>query len=354
MELEELKRLTETFGFKEVKEEHFLNIIGKSYDECIISKLVLYSLNNPDILGELIKVKNIESIIDSGTELVINDESRIDIYFEGQFDNGQKFFIIIENKINSPVHDGQCKRYYDWAKSVYKNHSVYCFLLKPSYNLTNTDDEHFEIITYDLLYEIIDGIDDSYVNELRKEIKNCLMKTNYDELDRFFINNLQEISSKASFLWKEINNYFDSFTKNFNKDGKYNFDNTFAKENIYIRLYDKVEKWWSGYIGIDDQYYFYLELHVPMDLKKITINQIIKRYSNNPKTKLNTFMENVLYKELVFNQYFIVGLETFVPSSESNLFSNEWKHEFESWFTHNIKKADKNLRELAAQFHSSI
>jgi len=243
------------------EKECFLSIIGREYDECIISKLLLYFFNNINVLKELIKREDINFIKKSLTELSIDMNRRIDLFFEGEFLNNKKFIIIIENKICSDVHGNQCKDYYEWANRYYKGYEIYCFLLKPYFNSTKPDDDHFKVITYDEIFIMIDDTEDIYLNELRKEIKNYLMKKEYNELDYFLLNNLKDINGKIQDLWKNINDYVERLINEVNFDNRFTKHYTYSQDHSYFKLYDNKEGWWSGdKKPVDEQYYFYFEI----------------------------------------------------------------------------------------------
>lgn len=354
MDIKELQELANKSNLIEENEEYFLNIIGKNYDECIISKLIYYVLNNVDFLNSLIKEDKIVSIDNGGTELAVTDNKRIDIFYEGTLVNNKKYFIIIENKINSGVHSNQCTKYYEWAKRNYKNHEIYAFLLKPYYNSTESDDkEHYKVITYDDLYKIINTSNDLYANELKKEIKYCLMKKEYNEFDQFFFNNLENIYKRANQLWKDINEYFDRLTKEFNENNIYEFENTYSKDHTYIRFFKK--DWWSGYKdNLNDQYYFYFEIYFSLSLKRIFIQETIKRYNENPGSKINSFINNkdTHYRNIENKQYYIVK-NFFFNSSVENIFSEEWKNEFEQWFKENILIAASDINDIFNKFKNN-
>lgn len=351
---EEIIALYSKYGLSDVKNNCFLDIINKNYDECIISKLILYVFNNPDRLSNLIEDEVVETITDCGTEFTIDDSRRIDIYFEGVFDNSKKFFIVIENKINSNVHDCQCKKYYEWVvkNPKYSSHKKYFFFLKPFYNAAIPDDkEHYQIITYDKLYEIIGKTKDLYCNELKKEIKNNLMKQKYNELDKYMLNNLLDIKKKTDYLWKDINKYFYHLTNQFS-NGAYEFDISYLNDCTYFRLYDKKENWLSiDNRKKDDMYYFYFEVYVSMDLKNIFIQQIVKTYSDNPDSKLNKFMINK-YERKAGRLYYIVKYDKFTSTYADKLFSDEWKIEFENWFNLKFLEASENIRNYVRDFRN--
>lgn len=347
------KKLINQYGISKENNEYFLGIIGKSYDECIISRLILYALNNCEILNNLIQSETIETIDDSGTELAISDDRRIDIYFKGTLTCNKKYLIIIENKINSNVHSQQCKAYYQWARCNYKNHVIFCFLLKPSYNPAEPDDkEHYKIITYDELYHLIGKSENIYISELRKEIKNCLMEKEYSELDIFILNNLQKLWQKTTNLWKEINAYIKRIVEKFNNNGVYTFDNTYAQDHTYIRLYDDKAKWWSGYKenNRDEQYYFYFEIRISMNLKDIFIQQIAKRYTKNTDSKISRFMKENEFNDIEHSQYYIISHKKFKSSHSDRLFSDEWKEEFEKWFFEEFFESSNKIRDIVEKF----
>ncbi len=352
IKLNDLKELINLYDFKENDNECFLSIIGKNYDECIVSKLVLYSLNNIEILKQLINRDDIVKIIKLGTELSIDSNNRIDIYFEGEFENKKKFLIIIENKIWSNVHDNQCKNYYERAKRCYKNYEIFCYFLKPSSNKAKPDDEHFQVITYDKIYELVGDSENIYISDFRKEIKNYLMKKEYSDIDFYFLKNLNKINGKVNELWKDINVFMKKLVEEFNYNNKYTFDSTYSNDHTFIRLYDKKEGWRSGDdCDLDNRYYFYFELYFSMNLNEIFIQKTIKRYSENNNSKLNIFIENK-YKgfKRKNKKYYIVSKKEFIFDKDIALLSEERKNLFEIWFKENFKNAAEDMHNIFSEF----
>lgn len=347
-----LKLLIDKYGFKKDSSNYLLKIIDKNYDELAISKLVLYVFNSKERLETLLGDNiSIDSIDRYGTELVIDNNRRIDIYFEGKEDNGKRFFVIIENKINSNTHDNQCSSYYEWVSNTYKNHDIFCFFLKPFYNQAETDDkEHFKTITYDDIYALLEDTSDIYVNELKKEIKDSLMKKEYDELDQYFLNNLKEIYDEVNFLWNDINDFFLQLAKDFNKDDIYKMYDSNNNGEGYIRFYDDKHKWWSGSnIDKDNQYYFYFEIHYSMELNDIYIRGVAKRYSDNNSSKISRFMNNNKH-ERNEKRCYIIDTKNFNSSYKDKPLSDEWKKDLSNWLNESLPIIERETRDLARRF----
>ena len=201
-ELEELRQKLDKIQIKETPIT-FLEIIGKSRNEIIISSLVAFVLNpdntNKKIIGQLLeKTKNIndkydfiellsdkDNLFESiQTEEWLSNRSRIDIIIRFS-----KFWIVIENKVDSYENGEQSLRYEEELKS--KDVPIKFICLKPNYNKCILMNKNFAEINYSELVKILKEISEEelskkesyiYIKELIKHSEVYLMSDNEIEI----------------------------------------------------------------------------------------------------------------------------------------------------------------------------
>ena len=96
----------------------FFEIIGRSYDENLVSRMLSYTLQKD---AELVNKLLARAF---GYEVYVTKKScicekavpsgRIDIFVEAEDETGCKYTLTIENKTRSWEHDDQTKKYYDF------------------------------------------------------------------------------------------------------------------------------------------------------------------------------------------------------------------------------------------------
>lgn len=203
----------------------FLQIINKTYDEVIISKLVAYILDErntsknviKDILKKLYKDSEDDfvELLETGifesikTEEQISDEDRIDIIIK--YNN---FWVVIENKINAyESKENQTIRYEKYINKInYNNLPVKYIYLKPLYNKSNPSNKNFSILHYGDLVEILkkylEELENKditlYIKDFIKHIEVFLMKDNSFDYDEKAVNFYIENKEKIDYL---VDNY---------------------------------------------------------------------------------------------------------------------------------------------------
>lgn len=149
----------------------FLNIIGKSRDEVILSSIVAFLLNPKETCSEILEkiLEHTSSKNDEADflelfrqnddlplfiqpEKAISERSRLDIII--QFSS---FWIVIENKINAQEHNKQSLRYEEDLKQQTSLPIKY-ICLKPNYNQCELENKHFVNFTYGELIAILKQI----------------------------------------------------------------------------------------------------------------------------------------------------------------------------------------------------
>lgn len=222
-ELELLKRKIGKLKIKDIPNT-FLEIIGKSKDEVIISSLIAFLLNPDNTTIKIIELllektksqhendnfielinKEDNTFLSINTEEWISKRSRVDIIIKFSL-----FWIIIENKIDCGENNNQLSRYVEDLKNVEVPIKYIC--LKPNYNKSEFENSNFVTTNYSELIQILKQIsiydfnkreNYIYMAELIKHAEVYLMKENELEIGEdveFYIENKEKLE-------KITNNY---------------------------------------------------------------------------------------------------------------------------------------------------
>lgn len=169
-ELEKLERMIKKIKIKDIPNT-FLNIIGKSHDEVIISSIVAFLINPKNTTIEIIK-KVLEYTKDEkeeydfvelldkdditspyiNAEEKISERSRLDIIIKFS-----SFWIIIENKVGSNENNNQSIRQEEDVRKQ-TNLPIKYICLKPNYNKCELKNKKFVDITYGNFIQILKQI----------------------------------------------------------------------------------------------------------------------------------------------------------------------------------------------------
>ena len=182
VDVKELEYLFNQFKNSNDSTLSFLEIINMERSETAVSLMLKYLFeNDPECLKKLINIEckknineiEIENVI---TEYFIYEDKRIDILIEAKMDN-ENTVIVIENKIDSSEHGDQCKKYFSYIESRYSTtkHRYY-FYLKPTSNLSKSNCDEFQPITYDSIYSCITNEEDIYIQDFKKCIERNYME----------------------------------------------------------------------------------------------------------------------------------------------------------------------------------
>ena len=319
-DLDKLKVLIEKYKTDSKYGDCFLDIINRSFDENIISLILKYVMQNDnEFLQNLLNVNNI--VVDEvTTEYVISSSRRIDILVKTRIDN-ENAIIVIENKINSYEHSDQCQHYYEYIEKEFKNYKRYYIFLKPEYSFANTSCKYFKTMTYNDVYDAIRNDSDIYIQDFKKEIKNNLVVKPMNELENFILDNYKILKETIDDLTKRIDKFFVSELMPAVNDelGL----NTEKVGNSY-RFYNQKEWWSKELANKDDMYYFYIELVFGNNnIHKISLQQVVKRYSRNENSRISRFMHQEYPSLTPFD-----GLWYVIDKKQvnfDNILSPEWK-----------------------------
>ena len=246
-ELEKLERSIRKITIKDIPNT-FLNIIGKSRDEVVISSMVAFLLNPNNTSIEIIE-KILEHTQDDKEEYnfveLLNNDSTVIPYIKTEEWTSQRsrldiiikfssFWIVIENKIDSNENNDQSLKYEEDLRKQ-TNLPIKYICLKPNYNKCELKNKHFINITYGELIQILKQI----------SIYNFNKKENYIYMEEF-IKHVEGylVSEKEVEISEDIEFYIE------NKEKITQIENNYKKqcEIVKQKLEEKIkEKFGTGY-----------------------------------------------------------------------------------------------------------
>ena len=178
----------------------FFEILGRAYDEDLISRMLAYVLKNDknfvwklfvfcetftsSICPTNFDVKTVEC-----EKSMLN--GRADIFVVATYNN-EIYTLTIENKIYMQEHDKQTQTYYDFVSRNNKGgHNAYLFL-KPYFNPSPISCKEFKLIYYSNLIGMISETDDYRINDFKRHIEEFLTmkEIKFTEVDNKVLRNL--------------------------------------------------------------------------------------------------------------------------------------------------------------------
>ena len=330
----------------------FFEIIGRSYDEDLVSRMLSYTLQkDAELVNKLLKRVFCYEVRVTKKSCICEKavpSGRIDIFVEAEDETGCKYTLTIENKVNSWEHDDQTKKYYDFVNTNYPKRKNAFYYLKPFYNQSNCSCDKFVQITYKNLYQMIETCNDNIIVDFKKHIKEyfCEKELKMNEAEKAVLKHYSEMKDlmyRAETVYNlEKNKIFEILKQEFISD-----KDTWGSqmEGGSCRLYRK--KWWSGEKENDyEKYYFYVELYfVNNTPEEIVVQGTIKRYGQSIKSSMvYQFHKN----DWVDNRYCVHFKQSF--TSENELFSKEWLQDLEDFSKKYMPKAIEESDKLFAEF----
>ncbi len=342
----------------------FLSVLGRKYDEDLISRVLVYIMNQDSYFVNALLQK-----YSNDTKYFDIDKCEINVYPEksmgkGRADifavikDGKKVIatITVENKIYSCEHDDQTQTYYDWVYSQqeYKNAEKNAFFyLRPAFNSSTAVCDKYQNITYADIKNMISKSDD-IINDFKNHIEFYLGETSMElnEKQMKIINNYEKINellNEATTIYaSNKNKLLDEIVKKINQiDSEIKCDIN-GKSNplgpVSVRLYK--DKWWK-----ENEYYFFSEIFfVDGKIDKPKFQNVVKKY---PKKSNEKHLENFLDSGNVrihsnVGQWSI--LEDVYSINDSSFPPNAWEERLKKdaveYLTSLIKDADKIVDEF--------
>lgn len=346
----------------------FLEVIRKTYEETFISRMLAYTFEkDEELVGKFIefagehsscivnKTVRCEKVVPGG---------RIDIFVEAQDSSGKRYTITIENKINSKEHGNQTDCYYNYVNRYYGDCKNMYFYLTPEYNCNGCKSEWFRPITYKQLYLIIGNNDDDKVADFKKHIKKYFYgeKIRMKEVHKKILENygnLKRLMSEADEAYEvEKQQLFSTIKTKLGVDEKgwkTEVKSWESSGNSSYRIYK--ENWYHNDDDKTKKFYFYAELlYVDNDPNEICVQGTVKTYGRNKKNiRFVKFIQDEQYaQQYVINKdpFYILYQEPF--SSQTDMYSDEWKSELEKFAIENIGKAIEKADQVFKEFNEYI
>lgn len=271
-----LERLTKIIESNEKCPDTFLSILGRGYDEDLISRIIVYTLKNDIGIIKKLLTKyfgdRISAVDFDSCDIFVYPEytmgsGRADIFVEVSTGDEIIATLTIENKIyteehGTSTHKFQTQTYYDWVtqQKCYKNSYNTFYYLKPGFNTSVAGCDRFINITYDDFYGMIE-VEDHIINDFKNHIKARLggENMNLSENQIFLIDNRNKIKNAlndATKLYKEKQNLL---LDRIEAEAKRNIPDVMAErvgEGIGFGSFRLYRSQWK----VPDKYYFYVEI----------------------------------------------------------------------------------------------
>lgn len=363
------------------KSPTFFEILGRTYDEDLISRFVAYVLKKDE--GLFRKILSLACDREIPPCRLVNIEceksmcgGRADIFAQAQDIDGKNYTLTIENKIFSLEHDDQTETYFKFVNS--QSNYICCenvfIYLKPDFNISLPVCKHFKVLTYSGLLSMISATEDALISDFARHIKSNLtsQEVKLMDTDTLVLKNygkLKEIMNSAESKFGAVKQQVvvDLFTNN-NIDGlDYNpyenhyktWDDIFAGDLVIevanaascFRVYRK-DKWYSDNADLKNKFYFFVELKFNgNDPNDISVLNIIKRYGRTPQ-------ESIIYKFLSENGIYSEGSAWCVLStkpidlSEYDILSEEWRNALKTKAASIIKESIDEMDGIFEQFEN--
>lgn len=343
----------------------FFSVIGREYDEDLISRVVAYLLENDfSLIRNLIdyyqKKKcdvplDTDNIFDITVKCErVTDNGRMDIFVIAE--GAQKrVTLTIENKIRSWEHEvsngvSQTDEYYQAISSEYHDAYNTFFYLKPDWNESKPANDSFLILTYSMLSSFIGETTDPIILDFQNHIKEFLGEEAMvlSEKDVFLITNYKEIVNQLSSFEKQINSVKQSLVNEINQglEAKLNgpipewtdqLGERLSPEDYYFEKANYNSKVGLGSYRVSKRkwflkgnYYLYVEILFENGLiDNNTRYQCTLRRDSDMATQ--TFFENTRGKNNAYRagKYYVFYKEAIKEKAPSSLPEwPEWKESF--------------------------
>ena len=211
-------------------ESTFLSVIGRSYDEDLISRIVAYCLaKDTSLIKKLIeryvhKHLNDQALIDISSikDVLVCPEKamglgRADIFVSLTDANNQMITLTIENKIYSYEHmtgdQYQTQVYYDWVtqQPMYADAINIFYYLRPDYNYSVAQCAAFENLSYIDMLGMLSACDDVIIRDFATHINYALRgdTMTFDPAEKLLLNNYKAFEEKRAEATKKVKAYQD-------------------------------------------------------------------------------------------------------------------------------------------------
>ena len=330
---------------KDKKETTYLSVLGRSYDEDLISRVLVYIMNRDRAF-----VHALLQQYPNNADLPDLAQADIDVYPEKSMGKGRAdiFAVIkknartvatitIENKIYSTEHDDQTQTYYDWVyrQQEYQNADVNAFFyLRPSFNLSTAVCDQYQNITYTQIAASItqsDHIIDDFKKHIALYLGDSDMELNAKQID--IINHYDAIQQSIGEATAMYASHKTALLEKIENAVKQRFPDIVLDINektnplgpVSVRFYK--DKWYKA-----GEYYFYAELYFEKArLNAARYQKVIKEYPRKSTEKsIHEFLQSgKIQINSIIGQWHIWGdVSNFTSSADWT--TKEWGEAFVS------------------------
>lgn len=349
--------------FVKERSSTYFEIIGRSYDEDLISRMLAYTLGKDDkLICRFIEESGYSPAII--VEKSVRCEKslpggRIDIFVELQDSYGQKYTLTIENKVNSLEHGDQTQIYYDYIQKNYNGNikNLY-YYLKPVYNAPECSCGQFKTITYSNLCEWISDCADGKIVDFKNHIKKyfCGVK-NMNDIQRKILENYgilkHAISETETVYESKKQALFGNIAGELKVEEK-GWKTEITSMGDSYRIYKN--EWYHDDSDKIKKYYFYAELlYVGNDPNRIFVQGTAKTYGTDKKNRtILKFVEDYFdrFKPINEGAYYIFYQSEF--KSEQPIYSEKWESELKEFSIKHIEEAIDKIDEVFNMFLNHI
>ena len=374
-EIEELfkkfEELITQYPYKE-NTETVLSVIGRQFDEDLISRIVAYIIEKDQGLQFRLLEYGNNYNYDINNELTLDyvepefkmNDGRADIF--AVFNKGT-ILLTIENKIKTWEHNTgslmQTEVYQNYVENLDKNAKKVFLYLKPDWNDSEPKSKRFKSITYSKMLEMIScDVIEKYpiIKDFSEHIKSYLgeEKMEFSELDKNINCNIYKYRGAISSFEKKINkvkedlierikNELSNFYKrNINDDNLWSNGNNDDENDLFFQTEKVNEGIGIGSFRIykrswycENEYYFFAEIKFEKGMfDNIFFQSTLKDYKNK---KTCNYEKTKRFKKML-------GLNTdqfSVYKKEKYKSVNSFFGENEKWCEDFVNKAAKKLIE---------
>ena len=328
---------------KDKKEATFLSVLGRSYDEDLISRVLVYIMDHDHAF-----VRELLRMYAGDTDLPNLDQAEFFVYPEKSMGKGRAdiFAVIrknartvatitIENKIYSTEHDDQTQTYYDWVyrQQEYQNAAVNAFFyLRPSFNLSTAICDQYQNITYTQIAAWItqsDHIIDDFKKHIALYLGDSDMELNARQID--IINHYDAIQQSIGEATAMYAAHKTALLERIENTVKQRFPDIVLDINektnplgpVSVRFYK--DKWYKA-----SEYYFYAELYFEKArLNAARYQKVIKEYPRKSTEKsIQQFLQsgNIRINSIIGQWHIWGDVSNFESSTDWT--AKEWGEAF--------------------------
>lgn len=319
----------------------FFAIIGRDYDEDLLSRALAYTIeNDTDLLKKLcdkyLKEKLNENVTEADeiTDVVVRCEKRM---YEGRADifaefkvGKEKYTLTIENKIreweHNTKHNGkdilQTKVYHEYVADKYKDAINIFYYLKPIWNGSEPSSQYFLMISYEELLKFMNReTDNVYICDFIKHIENYMTEEKYmskfDEKDKNAVESYEKARAGLTKYFQQYKTIKEEVTESVIRK----FENKISNWETDSKTKYKYEKisWQSESSSSfrickpewykQDVCYFFVEILFNPILKKTCYQRTVRIYKNNNEVKDK--IKNEIQCEKEDKEWIVIKNETY-------------------------------------------